>query len=504
MVLDVGKNIVKARNEVEKKLVEIWQEVLGLNNIGINNNFFEIGGDSLSAIKLLNLINIKFNMQISIKAIFDMPTIEELAIHIKNKDTDIIFDEEKKDNNFIKENYTEINNLLNKNVLNNFSEPKHESIGNLLLFGSTGFLGSHILDSFINNESGNIYCIVRNKNNLAPKERLRKKLKFYFNEKHANLIDNRIFVLEGDISKNNFGLSDKDYKYLGKNVNTVINSAAIVKHYGKKKYFEDINVTGTKNIIDFCKKYNKKLLHCSTLSLMRDLSKNKNDDDLKIFSEKDFYFDQNLNNLYINSKFKAEELIYNARLNGLNACCLRIGNLSNRYSDGMFQQNVEENAILAKLKSFISIGYIPDYLLNVTFDFTPVDICSQAILKIANTKIENSTFHIINNNIISMNTLISIFKDLSYTIQPIPEEKFTKIFETIRRDSSKQDILIGIMQDWIRDKGFKYNYSVIFNSDFTNRYLSSLGFSWPIIDKLYFSKYINYLEEIGYIGGKKC
>ncbi|MBR3255666.1 MAG: amino acid adenylation domain-containing protein [Clostridia bacterium] len=502
--LDDDKNIVKARNEVEKNLVEIWQEVLGTNNIGINQNFFEIGGDSLSAIKLLNLINIKFNMQITIKAIFDMPTIEELAIHIKNKDTDLIFDEEKKGDNLKKKNYTEINNLLSKNTLNTFNEPKLESIGDLLLFGSTGFLGSHILDSFINSESGKIYCIVRTKYNIPAKERLRKKLNFYFNDKYNNLIDNRIIVLDGDITEENFGLSDKDYRYLGKNVNTVINSAAIVKHYGKEKLFEDINVNGTSNIINFCKKYNKKLLHCSTLSLMRDLTKNKIEGNLKVFSEKDFYFEQNLNNLYINSKFKAEELIYNAILDGLNACCLRIGNLSNRYSDGLFQENVEENAILAKLKSFLSIGYIPDYLLNVTFDFTPVDICSQAIIKIANTKIENSTFHIINNNIISMNMLISILKELSYNIQPVSEEKFLEVFEKIRRDSSKQDILIGIMQDWIRDKGFKYNYNVIFNSDFTNKYLSSVGFSWPIIDKLYFSKYIEYLEKIGYIGGKKC
>lgn len=502
--LDENKNIVKARNEVEKKLVEIWQEVLGINNIGINQNFFEIGGDSLSAIKLLNLINIKFNMQITIKAIFDMPTIQDLAVHIKQNDINAIFDNEEKNNTFAKEDFSNIDNLLSNNTLERFNTPEKEPIGNLLLFGATGFLGAHLLDSYLNNESGTVFCLVRTKYNIPAKERLRKKLQFYFNEKYDDLIDDRIIVLDGDITLDNFGLSDTDYKNLGKNINTAINSAAIVKHYGKKQYFENINVNGTNNIINFCKKYNKKLLHCSTLSLMRDLSKNKKDNQLKVFSEKDFYFDQNLNNLYINSKFKAEELVYNAILDGLNACCLRIGNLSNRYSDGVFQENIEENAILAKLKSFLSIGYIPDYLLNVTFDFTPVDICSKAIIKIANTKIENSTFHIINNNIISMNMLISILNDLSYNIQPVPEEEFIKVFEKIRRDNNKQDLLIGIMQDWIRDKSFKYNYSVIFNSDFTNKYLSSIGFSWPIIDKLYFSKYFNYLEKIGYIGGKKC
>ena len=150
------------------------------------------------------------------------------------------------------------------------------------------------------------------------------------------LLDDRIVVITGDISIENFGLTVKDYRELGNNVDTVINAAAIVKHYGKRKLFEDVNIKGTQNIIDFCTKNNKKLLHCSTLSLMRDLTKEKEIDNIKVFSERNFYFDQNLNNLYISSKFKAEMLIYNARLKGLNACCLRIGNLSNRYSDGVF------------------------------------------------------------------------------------------------------------------------------------------------------------------------
>ena len=229
-----------------------------------------------------------------------------------------------------------------------------------------------------------------------------------------------------------------------------------------------------------------------------------NIDDMPVFSEKDFYFDQNLNNLYISSKFKAEELVYEARLRGVNSCCLRIGNISSRYSDGIFQKNIEENAILSKLKSFMEIGYIPDYLLNVSFDFTQVDICSDAILKIANTDIQYSTFHIVNNNIKQMKELIDIFEKLSIDIKPVPEKEFMEIFESIRQNKDRRDILMGIIQDWIRDKEFRYHYDVIFNSDFTNKYLQALGFTWVDTNQEYFEKYINYLRKIGYIGGKNC
>ncbi len=496
------ESIIPPKNKTEEELVKIWEEILEIDTVGTNQNFFELGGDSLLAIKLISLINLKFNIQITIKTLFDIPTIHELASHIINKTTSDIFDEEKKNDNDSIYDYSKINDLLNKNDLSNFYKPLSDKIGNLLLFGATGFLGSHILSSFLDNEGGIVYCIVRNKEGINPQERLIKRLNFYFKNKYDKLFGNRIKVLSGDITQEKFGLSNNDYSLLGQKIDTVINSAAIVKHYGKKDIFENINVTGTSNIIDFCKKFNKKLLHCSTLSLTRDLTKQKaKKENIKVFSEKDFYFGQNLNNLYISTKFKAEELIYKARLDGLKASCLRIGNISNRYSDGMFQKNIEENAILSKLKSFIEIGYIPDYLLNLTFDFTQVDMCSYAILKIANTNIPYSTFHIINNNTIQMKTLIEIFKKLSINIEVVSEEKFMEIFNTIRHDKKRIDILLGIIQDWIRDKEFKYYYDIDFNSDFTNKYLESIGFIWPNVDINYFKKYINYLRSIGYLGG---
>ncbi len=504
-IQDMPEEIVKPTNEIEEGLVQIWKEVLELKEIGINQNFFEIGGDSLSAIKLMSLINLKFNVQITIKTLFDMPTIEELAVHLKNNDTAEIFDSEKKDNSNITKDYSNINQLLSKNTLENFATPKHRDIGNLLLLGSTGFLGAHILSRYLDTEHGNVYCVVRSKKGHKPKDRLIKRLNFYFGNKYDDMIDNRIKILEGDIILENFGLNDEDYNNLGNVVDTVINAAAIVKHYGKKQIFEDINVKGTNNIIKFCEKFNKTFLHCSTLSLTRGLIKEiDNIDDMPVFSEKDFYFDQNLNNLYISSKFKAEELVYEARLRGVNSCCLRIGNISSRYSDGIFQKNVEENAILSKLKSFMEIGYIPDYLLNVSFDFTQVDICSDAILKIANTDIQYSTFHIVNNNIKQMKELIDIFEKLSIDIKPVPEKEFMEIFESIRQNKDRRDILMGIIQDWIRDKEFRYHYDVIFNSDFTNKYLQALGFTWVDTNQEYFEKYINYLRKIGYIGGKNC
>ncbi|MCU0286176.1 MAG: amino acid adenylation domain-containing protein, partial [Acidobacteria bacterium] len=70
------------RTEMEKKLVEIWQSVLGVPKIGINDNFFAIGGDSIKTIQIASRLNTA-GCQLPVKDIFNYPTISQLAPRVK-------------------------------------------------------------------------------------------------------------------------------------------------------------------------------------------------------------------------------------------------------------------------------------------------------------------------------------------------------------------------------------------------------------------------------------
>ncbi|HVI44932.1 MAG TPA: amino acid adenylation domain-containing protein [Chitinophaga sp.] len=72
-------------NELEEKLVAMWQEVLGKNKIGIRDNFFELGGHSLSAIRLRTQIHQEFNVAIRLEEMYNKATIEEIAHDINRK-----------------------------------------------------------------------------------------------------------------------------------------------------------------------------------------------------------------------------------------------------------------------------------------------------------------------------------------------------------------------------------------------------------------------------------
>jgi amino acid adenylation domain-containing protein len=74
---NVGR--VAARDQIEAMLIEIWQKVLGIPNIGVRDNFFNLGGNSLLAARLLSEAETLIGRQIPLSALFRGATVESLA-----------------------------------------------------------------------------------------------------------------------------------------------------------------------------------------------------------------------------------------------------------------------------------------------------------------------------------------------------------------------------------------------------------------------------------------
>ncbi|HEY7768547.1 amino acid adenylation domain-containing protein [Longimicrobium sp.] len=71
------------RTPVEEVLAEIWAEVLGLERVGVHDNFFDLGGHSLLATRVVSRVRATFNQEISIRTVFASPTLEAMAGEIE-------------------------------------------------------------------------------------------------------------------------------------------------------------------------------------------------------------------------------------------------------------------------------------------------------------------------------------------------------------------------------------------------------------------------------------
>lgn len=72
------------RTDLEREVAAVWSKLLRLEEMGVHENFFEIGGHSLMGVQLLSDLNEKFRVQIPLRAFFEAPTIAGLAAQIES------------------------------------------------------------------------------------------------------------------------------------------------------------------------------------------------------------------------------------------------------------------------------------------------------------------------------------------------------------------------------------------------------------------------------------
>ena len=76
---DLKEVYVAPRTRVEEQLAGIWKEVLGIDKVGIHDNFFDLGGHSLLGTQLISRMRKIFNVDVPLRSIFDYPTLDRLA-----------------------------------------------------------------------------------------------------------------------------------------------------------------------------------------------------------------------------------------------------------------------------------------------------------------------------------------------------------------------------------------------------------------------------------------
>ena len=477
---------VAPETPLEQEICAIFSNVLNVETVGAEDNFFEIGGTSLVASKLIIEL-LKQDYSVKYDDIFHNQTPRKLAkflsgeVQIEYEGIQLIKDY----------NYDEINKLLEENTLDSFLEGEKLELGNVLLTGATGFLGIHVLYEFIKNESGTIYCMFRKGKFDSCEDRLIDLMNYYFDEDFSDLIGSRIILSEGDITNLD------DFKKLEDcPIDTIINCAAIVKHYTADDYIFKVNVDGVINGLKFAESRNNvKYVQISTISVLSSFSENEEAYPDMTYNERTLYYEQDLTNKYLGSKFLAERMVLEAATRGLTVKIVRVGNLMSRHDDGVFQKNYETNAFLNNIKVFKNIQAITPLMSKEETDMSQIDYVAKSVLELSKTPEKCRIFHSMNNHYISNGDIIDVLNDYGYNIREVNNEEFNEIYDKNMNDNIQGLITAEIsVEDYEEGDSFEDLVEI----EQTTEILHLLGFYWPKPDKDYLKRLIDYLNKFNY------
>ena len=451
-----NKELVKPKTAFELEIFNIVKNLIETEDFSTTDNFFDdLGLDSLNAMSLCSSL---YNYNISIQDVSDYPSVQSLASKIEKHLTSSHFE-----------------NVLPQIEIKN--EDFEYDLSHVLLTGSLGFLGMHLLkELLLCDRVKKVYCLVRNKGNSDYETRFYKSLNYYFKDSLEKQTSKKLELICGDFEFEDLGLLDEEYKRLAKKITTVVHCGANVKHYGNFQKFKSANVVGTQNIIEFCGLSGAKLAHISTISVSGYEKTNEN----LILTENDFNIGQCFNNhVYMITKYLAEYNVLSAINHGLiKAKIFRMGNIMPRYEDNVFQQNAKDNALFSRLQTILTLGVITKSYEKMKIDYSPVDLCAKAVVNILNNPNKQTIYHIYNNSQI---TIKDFLKTAKIKLDYVPESEFISKVQGLNNPLATH--LLNDMQNP------EIKLTPV-NNDLSISILQKNGFNWNKIDETYINNLI--------------
>ena len=446
-----------------EKPVTVWQTKIcaafarvlqcAESDVGIRFNFFEHGGTSLLAIMLMT--ELLEECRVQLKDIYNHPTPEKLAALIEQGPAP-----EPEEDYSAELPYAHVEALNEPN-------PGIGAGKGILITGTTGFLGVHLLNDLIKRfENTNVFCLVRDAD----------KLEKHWCEMFPDELfpSGRIICVLGDLTKPHLGLSPDDYLRCAERVAAVYHCAADVRHFGQWETSYAVNTKGTENIIDFCLTAGASLHHVSTMSVNGFILTTYGEKLSDTFAESNLFVGQRFKeNVYVHSKYLAEKAVLDARKRGLKANIYRVGNLLWRDRDGRFQKNREAHDFYMITHASLELHAIPQEFSNLLFDMTAVDLCAEAIGTLSAGKLGN-IFHMMNPYQI---TLIRYLKKVSTSemrLVPLNE------LEHRLRTQPNNPCFGFVLPYLLANKQNRIDSFPVQSCDQTVKALEQMGFHWKV------------------------
>jgi len=416
----------EAITEAERRIRAAWLRLLALDDAGVRDDFFDLGGDSLAAIRLAMQLSSDFSGKVSARDVYHHRTIRAQAALVDKR--------------------------LERAPLPAGDDPEttlraaarldpaiHASPGTaaetaslVLLTGATGFVGSHLLRKILEYTSARVICLARAENDAAAAARVRQALRHYRLEDDDGL--ERVTAVAGNLELPRLGIPKSVYNDLAGAVDAVVHNGASVNFLLDYQTLHSVNVGGTTEIIRLAAARRPKRLHyISTLSAI-DVETCASFDETELAAEARFPAGG-----YGQSKSVAERLVSEARRRGVAATTYRLGEVMPHSRTGIANSQALFDTLI---RSCLKLGL--SFATPLRFDYTPVDYIARFVAAaVAAPTPPVSVFHVFHPEGQALETIFESLRNAGFPLRPVSYRSF---HEALRRacdgPAADQDLLL--------------------------------------------------------------
>ncbi len=370
----------------EALVLQVFREVLERSTLGLHDDFFESGGNSLMALKLVADMEHGFEQVLSLRELFEQPTPARVAQLLEHKQHGLPGAGPRTGAALDLRAEATLDASLSVSA-----PPASWPPRKVFLTGATGFLGIHVLAELLLRSDVEVHALVRADSPQLGLERLTASLERYalYGPIHESGALTRVHAVPGQLDAQRFGLGERQFDDLGRELDAIIHSGASVdffKHYGALKA---ANVDGTREVLRLaCQTRTKPVHYVSTIGVIAFERLQT-----KLVRESDpLPGPEGLEGGYEQSKWVAEQLVHEASARGLPVSVHRPGRVSASATTGLGNTEDMASRVFA---GCVAMGAVPD--IDGSLDITPVDYCAAALVHLfLHQRAEGRVYHLVN------------------------------------------------------------------------------------------------------------
>jgi thioester reductase-like protein len=396
-------------------LSALWARLLGKDHVGLDGDFFALGGNSLLAAEMLAHTRSIFGISADsvrplTRCLLRDPTLRGFSAAAADARAGrLAADGDKAEADFTRE--TRLNLKIRLDGAPSSPRPDWRSPRDVLLTGATGFLGAHLLSELLATTGARVHCLVRARDDAAALSRVRQAADRY---ELALRSADRVVPLAGDLAEPRLGLSDKAFRDLANGVDVIYHAGALVNFIYPYQELRAANVAGTREVIRLAGLYRGIPVHyVSTTAVLAGLGVAGT---RKVTEETPLADPELLRMGYVETKYVAEELLRAAGRAGLPVAIYRPLDIVGSVHTGAWSTSTE----MAALIRFIAdTGLAPD--IDLPLDFVAADVCAAAVRHISVTAgATGRTYHLASPENAPLGVLVGRLRDRGYQIAELP------------------------------------------------------------------------------------